>query len=56
MLAGDDDQRAVLGQTPFVARDRVLVQCGRRQISMRRLELAKAMGFETEGPGGPAEL
>jgi hypothetical protein len=34
---------------PFAANDRVLNQRGRRQIPMRRFEIAKTMGFETEG-------
>jgi hypothetical protein len=41
---------------PFAARDRVLVERGRRQIPVRRLEIAKAMGFKTESPGVPAKL
>jgi hypothetical protein len=55
-LAGDDNQRAVLGQTPLAARNRVLDQRGRRQIPLRRFEIAKAMSFKTESPGLPGEL
>ena len=56
VLAGDGDQWTVLGQTPFAARYRVLIQCDRRQIPVRRFEIAKAMGFKTEGLGVPAKL
>ena len=47
MLAGEDHQRAVLGHMAFAAADRFFIKRRHGQIPVDRLEIAKAVIFQT---------
>jgi len=47
VLAGEDDQRTVLGKMALAAADRFFVKRGRVEIPMNSFQIAKARRFQT---------